>query len=83
MTAPTPHVKRLAQTLFDSAVERVGGGTAWRRLTEACKAEQISVSVLDVIVGRYDREDNPRPVIEDVLAASAYTLKLKLLARHG
>ena len=85
MTDPktTAHVKRLAQTIFDAAVANVGGGVGWRRLTEGCRVEQIALAGFNVIVGRYDPEDNPRPAIQDVIGANAEAMKLKLLARHG
>ena len=46
---PSAAVKRLAQQLFDNAVENVGGGRAWGRLTPGCQAEQITLAAFDVI----------------------------------
>jgi hypothetical protein len=79
----TTNAKLLAQRLFDKAVDRVGGGRAWVRLTPAAQIEQITVSAFDAISLRFDAEDNDRPVISDILEAQAAAQKMKLLARHG
>lgn len=77
------NTKLLAQRLFDEAVDRVGGGRAWVRLTPAAQIEQITVSAFDAISLRFDAEDNDRPVISDILEAQAAAQKMKLLASHG
>ena len=83
-TATAKTAKILAQRLFDEAVDRVGGGRAWLRLTPGQQIEQIAVSAFDEVKARYDAEHNAQPVIADVIAAQAVaSLKLKLLPRHG
>ena len=82
-TKPSAAVKRLAQQIFDSAVDNVGGGRAWVRMTPGCQSEQITLAAFDVIAGRFDAEANARPVMADVMQARGLANWIELQARHG
>jgi hypothetical protein len=87
MTAKTAKTakttQQIAQRLFDAAVERVGGGRAWVRMVADARDEQLIVSAFGIINGRFDAQDNDRPVIADVMAALESAREMGLLARHG